>query len=285
MNFKRILQLFFCDILIHRKTISLLFALGVVCNIISNQFFIEPTSIYFLLLFPGLFATSCIFSDLHSTNQKYTYLMLPALQIEKLLTRWILTGVVYISVLYLIVNVFKHSMFLDNDYKQGLIDLSKTYLIMHSIIFLGALHFKKNPLIKTVLFFISFGLLIAIEFGFVSKFIHNIPKDSFTVINSHFTTYASLSNIIFFHALLFLGLISFKKTIFTRLQPLITVFVIVSIPLILILEINMLNEIITFSDNNFTYKVKQDFSNHISLRSTLLFCFIRSYFKIKTIEA
>lgn len=137
----------------------------------------------FFLYAGGFIITSRAFKDLHDPTRACSFLMLPCSNLEKFLSKWLLTSVIYaigllliccvISVICGLIGViFYHtSFYIFNIFQAGFPVVIGKYMIIQSIILLGAISFKQYPLIKTalallILFFILslFSLMISFFF-------------------------------------------------------------------------------------------------------------------------
>ncbi len=132
----------------------------------------------FFLYAEGFFITRNVFSDLHSLGKVYRYLTLPASVFEKFFSRWFVTGALYVS-MFTLFNVAVYfllrlllilegstSYFLDSFEiaSPAVWHAMLTYLVLHSVVFLGCIYFKKHALVKTtvaVMTLMSTFLLLA----------------------------------------------------------------------------------------------------------------------------
>jgi len=118
-----------------------------------------------LFILGGLFITSAIFKELHSSTTSFQFLTLPATSFEKLLSAWAITTVLYIFasfifyfLLTLIIQLITAvtlsndlSIRLFNPLDLGVLEPVISYLYYHSIFLLGAVYFVKNNFLKTLL--------------------------------------------------------------------------------------------------------------------------------------
>ncbi len=129
-------------------------------------------SLYTFVLYVGGFViTSRSFNDLHNSERAYHYLTLPCSNFERFLSKWIMTSIGYsfallgLFSLYNLLKMglhyalFSHHIPLINIFDPALWQSIETYIILHSIVFLGAVVFKRYSLIKTAL---SLGCLMLI---------------------------------------------------------------------------------------------------------------------------
>lgn len=133
-----------------------------------------------MIFIGGFVLTSMVFKELHAPARSQFYLTLPATTAEKLFSSWIITSVgfvvlanVILSLVLLLSNGLAHiawstpiSYF--NPFTSGNIQIMSVYFVTQSIFFLGAIYFRKNNFLKTILslFVISFVINI-ITAGFM----------------------------------------------------------------------------------------------------------------------
>ncbi len=123
-------------------------------------------SLYQFFLYTGGFIlTNYAFSDLREVNKAYRYLTLPASNAEKFFSRWFLTSIVYalgfslsIYCSYFLGNLLTKSISTPPFWHDfGLLSPAAvghailTYLVLHSVAFLGCVYFRKYALLKTSL--------------------------------------------------------------------------------------------------------------------------------------
>ncbi len=160
--------------------------------------------LYPTILFIGGFAVaSGSFKAMHSINGVHDWLMLPASQEEKFLSRllisslgyWLLTTLVYFlaSVAGAILSQLLFGDGLGNifnPFSRSVIRMLPHYLILQSLFFAGGAVYRKHQLLKTVMTiaagFILYGILAAIIvrllIGGHGKFVHSVDfSSSFSV--------------------------------------------------------------------------------------------------------
>ncbi len=132
-------------------------------------------------VFGGLVIASSIFNELHSTNTCYRFLTLPATTAEKFLSAWLVTSVFYTVAVMLAIFLLSFSVEslgaiirgswarfeLFNPFTDDVADTVSSYFFYHSIFFLGAIYFRKNNFLKTVLAYITIVIGLLIFFSFV----------------------------------------------------------------------------------------------------------------------
>ena len=123
--------------------------------------------------FGGLIFTSLIFKELHSPHRSYFFLTLPASTLEKLAGAWLLTSPLYILgftivsfiiyfISFLIAGVpFSLSYF----YNGGLGEAILSYMVIQTIFLWGAVYFRKNNFLKTLLCLILLGISLGVYAG------------------------------------------------------------------------------------------------------------------------
>ncbi len=128
----------------------------------DQQVLVLPVFYCLMLFIGGYIITSNVFSDLHHPQKNYVYLTLPASNLEKFISKLLLTTVGYIlgamilyflfSVIMSLVNLlffgFTNPLF--NPFDEVVWICNGVYLVTQSIFLLGAAFFRKNALIKTV---------------------------------------------------------------------------------------------------------------------------------------
>ena len=129
----------------------------------------------------GFIFTSMIFSELHSPHRGYLYLMLPASALEKLVSAWLVTSVLYVlfaSCIIWLINlyfIFIAEVFttkyveLVNLFSFDILKIFGIYMVFQSIFFLGAVYFRKINFLKTILSGFVFVVIITVYSGLLSK--------------------------------------------------------------------------------------------------------------------
>ena len=120
---------------------------------------------YLIVFFPaGFLLTSRTFKTLHDPVKGYAWLLLPASNLEKALSRILLTTLIYIVgslVVYLLFSFVceglnqvilgrRHPFF--NPLDRVILNCVLTYISIQAPFLIGAVYFKKHALSKTVLF-------------------------------------------------------------------------------------------------------------------------------------
>ncbi len=136
-----------------------------------------------IFFFGGFILTSRIFHELHSPEKSYQYLSLPASTLEKFLSRWLLSSLIYMVVTFLVLGLigllggglgaglFGVQFHPLNPLQLDFIQLAGTYWVMQSVFLLGACHFRGHNFLKTLLALFLIGVFIAIFTSLMTKFI------------------------------------------------------------------------------------------------------------------
>lgn len=125
-----------------------------------------------LYSFGGLILTSMIFNEVHSSTKAFQFLTLPSTTFEKISAAWFTSTIVYtvvsmisIVALSILIEVIKgintgvwSPFHIFNPFTSDVISAFLDYLFYQSIFLLGAVYFKKNNFIKTLLVIIVFVL-------------------------------------------------------------------------------------------------------------------------------
>ncbi len=141
---------------------------------------IEGPAMFFYLI-GGLALTSMIFSEVHTSTRAHQFLTLPASTLEKFAAAWFVTSLAFtvftmlailglslIVELITAVRLWAWSQFsLFNPFSGNHLESIGNYFFYHSIFFLGAVYFRKNNFLNTVLVIIVFfiGMFILIGIG------------------------------------------------------------------------------------------------------------------------
>lgn len=135
--------------------------------------------------FGGLIFTSLIFKELHSPHRSYFFLTLPASTLEKLTAAWLLTSPLYILAFTLISFIIYFISFLIAGipfsfayfFNDGLGEASLSYMVIQTIFLWGAVYFRKNNFLKTLLSLI----LLAIGLGMYAGLLGVLLFESSTI--------------------------------------------------------------------------------------------------------
>lgn len=142
----------------------------------------DPTpvaSVLFLVLLHcgGAIVTSMIFNDMHHPLERFHYLTLPISNLERFLSRYLITAplfVLYAIALYLVFEVLANQLcLLLSERTVPPLDLGsemvhvgiRDYFFVHVFVFAGAIWFRSYALIKTLFAsFVFFALLGVVSF-------------------------------------------------------------------------------------------------------------------------
>ncbi len=181
-NPKRFLLLLRNDLMTHFKTslivtgsiIGALSFLVFLANFNGSLSRLHLESFKLVIIPGGYLVTAAAFRSLHEKNRSSFYLTLPASQIEKLLSRLILTTIGFVagvSALYYgfsllasgaSVLINGNSLPVFNPFEPGNRSLIVFYWITQSVFLLGAIHFRSHHFIKTMLSTWIFGAVVII---------------------------------------------------------------------------------------------------------------------------
>ena len=165
---------------------SLLFIINIV-SVATAQSWNFNLIFYPLTLFIGGFIfTSISFSELRQEQSGTFYLCIPASNLEKFISQLLITSLGYIFMSLLLFSLFSlivfslsnlffgitHSLF--NPLHSDVWLCIRVYLITQSVFLFGSIHFKKNALIKTVVFFFVLSIFYFIFILITSYAFHTI---------------------------------------------------------------------------------------------------------------
>ena len=146
--------------------IAIAAVVGVLLVISGLTAYFNPTKInnlvplYLVVLFVGGYVfTSKIFSELHSPQKSYAFLTLPVSTAEKLLGAWIIAAPLYLltallgAFILMLVSalIAGRPADLPSITDTSLIRLIGLFLVTQTVFFLGAVAFKGNNFLKTLL--------------------------------------------------------------------------------------------------------------------------------------
>ncbi|MCB0662635.1 MAG: hypothetical protein KDC24_07840 [Saprospiraceae bacterium] len=135
----------------------------------------------FGLLAGGFLFTSVIFREFGNQTERAFYLGIPASNLEKLLSKLIISNFLFIVVgviLYFLFSIINNSiveaisgMDIDtfNPFMKENLEVIKIYFVLHSIFFLGALAFPRYSLPKTILAIFIIITVISLVLGLVFR--------------------------------------------------------------------------------------------------------------------
>jgi len=127
-----------------------------------------------IIFIGGFVLTSMAYNEIHTPARSQFYLTLPATTTEKLFSQWLITSVLFVllanvllSVVLLIGNLIGNiawSVPFDvfNPFSLANMEIMLIYIITQSIFFLGAIYFRKNNFLKTILSLFVIGTVLNI---------------------------------------------------------------------------------------------------------------------------
>lgn len=178
LSFCRLYHLMANDIRLNKKMILTIAATILVFLALMPFHATENSATYvFMLYLGGFILSSRAFSELHDPRRAALFFMLPCSNLERFLSKWLLTSIIYalaLLVLYYlcsVLSVFINTLFLQK--QVSLLSLMDTslwlsvgkYIVLQSIFLLGAIVFKKYAFIKTLLTLGCVFLIVSIFFG------------------------------------------------------------------------------------------------------------------------
>jgi len=125
------------------------------------------------LIIAGLFISGMAFSNFRNKEKTMSYITLPASILEKFISEWLLTTVVFIIgytaifyafnfLLILFGNVLNIDVNIVNIFNSEFISVMPKYFIMQSIFLAGAATFKKSPFFKTIFSWFLFSIFLIV---------------------------------------------------------------------------------------------------------------------------
>lgn len=137
-----------------------------------------------LIYLGGFIVTSRAFAEVHSRTKNHDWFMLPASTLEKLAGRWILTSfgyVVAVAVGYTLFSVIAagisfvlmgSSFPIFNPFAKAVLLIMANYLVVQSLYLLGAVFFRKNHFLKTVITLVCLGIFLGIFGSIVVRLVY-----------------------------------------------------------------------------------------------------------------
>jgi hypothetical protein len=183
-NASRFRHVFINDVLQQWRRIWIatlaLVGIGLICYLTNIDPHSAQEAPIYLVLFPvalfggGLILTSTIFADLHHPLQSAQYLTLPCSNLERFVSRYLLTGLLYYLYVLLVYAAFDWAAAQLSQViwqKRGLpftpfspqmLEITLWYFGSHVLAFGGAIYFRSFTLIKTGLFAVVTWLGLAL---------------------------------------------------------------------------------------------------------------------------
>mgnify|MGYP003575220873 FL=1 len=157
LNLTRLWQLILNDIKFNANRIRLV-AFTLILAFMLWDFYQPDVTAEFLAIFyiGGLIVTSLAFNNLHRSESAALYLNLPASNLEKFLSRWLLTSFVYAFTMLLVYYIlsFMSAMLLEpskNIIHSSVWHHVANYLLIQPLFLFGAIAFKRYAFLKTIL--------------------------------------------------------------------------------------------------------------------------------------
>jgi hypothetical protein len=132
-------------------------------------------TLYFLLLYvSGFIVSSRVFKDIHDEGRSFTYITLPGSQLEKFTGRVLYTSIGYvigtfvvysaIAALSELINqlLFGYTHTLANPFSGVFLIGSAAFVVIQSIFLAGAVFFRKNSFIKTLLMLMVLAVAVVV---------------------------------------------------------------------------------------------------------------------------
>lgn len=164
LNFNRLWQLIKIDIVMHKKNMLLTSAACIaILALIPFHVSASIDLYYFILYIGGFMITNRAFNEIHDQRKAAAYLTLPCSNLERFLSKFLLTTVFFAIALLVIfycislLSVISNALLFHRSVKPFNIDsmivwvLIGKYIILQSVFLLGAAYFQKNAVTKTTL--------------------------------------------------------------------------------------------------------------------------------------
>jgi len=183
-NLQRFFQTLKNDVIRNAKTY--LITLGGIAGVISSIDLlpgiitgqtIVPFHAYMpLFMVLGFIFSSVVFNEMHDPQKGLVFLTTPSSSLEKLLSKLLITTVLYVAVMWIFFQVLTlflngvNSMFFDSDPVEFTFywELARIYIITQSIYLFASSYFKKNAFLK--LLFVGFVLQMFFSFFSILNF-------------------------------------------------------------------------------------------------------------------
>jgi len=126
------------------------------------------------LIGTGLLLTSTAFQDMHHRLDRYQYLMLPVSGFERLLSRFLLTGPLFVLFALLAFMIFdlagKQVVLMYQEARAPLFQpftaatkwLVISYMVAHAVMLTGAICFRTHALLRTLLVLLAMGAAVLV---------------------------------------------------------------------------------------------------------------------------
>jgi hypothetical protein len=138
---------------------------------------------FFLLYIGGFIFTSRGFRELYNSQKSYTYVTLPGSLLEKFIEKWLLTSIGYALgslIIYTVIAAISESLnqmlfgythALLSPFNRVFLIGVAAFIVIQGIFLTGAVFFKKNALIKTILLLTLFAIVLLVLTIFAASLI------------------------------------------------------------------------------------------------------------------
>ena len=196
-NLNRLLSLMKRDMIIYRRPILLGFVavLTILLLIMGSYAYSEGHSpaqqllenFVFILLF-GLIFTSVIFWEFKSSSGRVHFLGIPVSTLEKLVSRWIYTAILFplfcCLVCFIVYLVFSPFLQFNGDifFSHLTRDALRSYWILHPFVFMFSIWYNRYAAPLTVISGLGFILLTALVFYLFHRLFFNEIYEGFKIV-------------------------------------------------------------------------------------------------------
>jgi hypothetical protein len=137
-----------------------------------------------VLMAGGLIFSSMAFKETHETGNDMRYLTLPCSNLEKTLSKFIMTTVCYVilsMIIYFLVTmiaagftllVFGKNHVLFNPFDRTTLRVTGIFLVIQSIFVFGSVYFKRMAFAKTILSVIGVVIILSLVSGLIYTIFH-----------------------------------------------------------------------------------------------------------------
>ncbi|NPE28311.1 hypothetical protein HNV12_10145 [Methanococcoides sp. SA1] len=183
-NLQRFLQTLKNDIIRNSKTYlvtlgaiaGVLTSIDLLPGIITGHTMVPFHGYMPLFMVLGFIFSSVVFNEMHDPQKGLVFLTTPSSSLEKLLSKLLITTVLYVAVMWIFFNVLTvflngvNSLFFGSDPVKFTFywELARIYIITQSIYLFASSYFKKNAFLK--LLFVGFVLQMFFSFFSIINF-------------------------------------------------------------------------------------------------------------------
>jgi len=183
------------------------------------------SSAFLIYTLGGLLLTSHLFYELHSSASAYQLLTLPAATFEILFSAWLISslgytlavviGLIGLSIVVESISAILMGSFanysLFNPFRMDFLATMGTYLGYQSIFLFGAVFFRKNNFLKTLISIIIIFMMIAAVSVTTFFFIMSSQQDGFETVEMGVNQFSSLYWIFWFIVIITMFLMSYIR--------------------------------------------------------------------------